>query len=108
MRLTPLVSTSEAVSLFTRVIEFTRQPVVSRPQELTPVEMYLLVDAYQFLKASAFFPEEPSDITELEIMFLQLAYEHYADIKGMDINNAAFAEGMKQVDALDNRGFTNV
>ena len=89
-------------------MEFTRQPVVSSPSKLTSVERYLLIDSYQFLKTAAFFPEEVSDITELEIVFLQLSYEHYADIRGMDVNNPAFEAGMEQINTLDKRSFTSV
>jgi len=88
-------------------MQFARQPVVSLPHQLTSVEMYLLIDGYQFLKASAMFPREIPDITELEIRFLKLAYEHYRDIQGMDINDKAFEEGMQQLNAMD-RGASNV
>ena len=89
-------------------MEFTRQPVINSSRKLSSIEMYLLIDAYQFLKASAVFPHTLSDITEVEILFLQLAYEHYADIRGMDVNNPAFEEGMEQVNAMDRSGFTSV
>lgn len=102
-----MVSTPEAVALFDQIMQFTRQPVVSEPNKLTVVERYLLIDAYQFLKTSALFPQEISDITELEIWFLKLAYEHYKYTQGMDINDKAFEESMRQLSAID-RGVSDV
>ena len=89
-------------------MEFVRQPVVSRPHDLTPVELYILIESYQFLKSSAYFPDEPGDITELEIAFLRLAYEHHKDLIGSDVNNPAFEAGMKELNAMDKGGSMNV
>ncbi len=88
-------------------MNFARQPVVSPPKDLTPLEFFIMVDAYVFVKRGAFFPLESPELTELELLFLKEAYKVYFDMQLTTVQNPQFEEGMRQLDSMDKGGVTN-
>jgi len=77
-------------------MKFTRQPVVS--SVLTSLELYMLIDSYMFIKGGVYFPDDPPEITELEVRFLEVSYKAHKDLELVDVNSPQFEEGMRQLD----------
>lgn len=102
-----MVSTPRAISFFSQVTQFTRQPVVSRPDELTIIEKYMIVDAYLFLKKAALFTHVDPELTLLEYSFLMEAYKEYYELRMIDVEGSQFEEGMKELNKIDRGGVPN-
>ena len=81
-------------------MKLTRFPINTIPKDLSDIEIYALVDAYNFVKSSLFFPEAIPEITHLEYLFLIRAYEIYYSDRNEGVYSEQFEKGMKKIDSI--------
>jgi len=100
-----LAASPDGITAFSMIIQLVRLPIRNEPENLTPFEQYVLMDAFFFFKTGMVFPSSSEPVTYLEYVFLLEAYKVYYEEQHTSISGPMFEQSMKQV---DNIGGANV